>query len=78
MRLIPVARKDLLEENGIYYSQNTLYKMHSIGERPELFIKVGRKLFIIKERWDEYLSQALEETDKRAEKIRELRDEFAE
>ncbi len=75
MELIPITRRDLLESAGIFYTKNTLYKMHSVGDRPELFIKVGRKLFINVREWKKYLEQEEKRAQARAEKIKELKGE---
>ncbi len=74
-KLIPVADKEALKENNVYFTQSTLYKMKCTGEKPEIFTKIGRRLFIIKSAWDKYIDEALQETQARAEKIKELKGE---
>ena len=73
--LIPVESKEALEKANIHYTRPTLYRYHCEGIMPEIFTKVGRKLFIIKERWDEKVSESIIQTDKRTEKIKELKGE---
>ncbi len=75
MELIPIE-KEKLEEAGIFYKKSTLYQWKSTGKHPELFLSPngkGGKLFIIKEKWLEIVSQAKAKTATRAEKIKQLK-----
>ena len=44
--------------------------MHCVGKNPELFIKIGARLFIDLARWDELVSKARQRTQTRVEKLR--------
>ncbi|MBP8650973.1 MAG: hypothetical protein QM310_00245 [Pseudomonadota bacterium] len=69
-RIIPVRDESLLREHDIYLSPKTLRKMHCVGKNPELFIKIGARLFIDLARWDELVSKARQRTQTRVEKLR--------
>ena len=43
-------KNDALKQAGIHFTKRTLWKRHSIGEHPEIFLKMNHRVFIIKER----------------------------
>jgi hypothetical protein len=74
MKLIPVKDEKALKEAGIFYKPQSLYKMHSIGELPEIFTKIGAKLLIVQERWNDLVEKAIAQTDKKAAKLKKLKE----
>jgi len=73
MQLIRI-NEESLEEAGIFFKPRTLYKWKCIGKYPQIFTTIGHNLFIIKERWEEIVNEAIIKTDKRVEKLKKLRE----
>lgn len=73
MKLVRI-KKESLEEAGILFKPATLYKWKCIGKYPEIFTTIGHNLFVIKERWDEIVNDAVKETEKRVAKIKGLKE----
>ncbi len=51
--LIPVSKKELLEEAGIYFSKHALYKLRKKPEFRDVIIKISGKLFVNLEKFKE-------------------------
>ena len=73
MKLIRI-KKESLEEAGILFKPGTLYKWKCIEKYPQIFVTIGHNLFIIKERWDDLVDQAVIKTDERVAKIKKLKE----
>jgi hypothetical protein len=50
-------KKEELAKAGIPLSPNTLYQWHSSGKNPEIFVKIGKRLFIRLDRWREFIEK---------------------
>ena len=73
MQLIQI-NEESLRKAGIPFKVKTLYRFKSVGKYPELFTKIGGRLLIIEERWDELVDQAIIKTDKRVAKLKDLKE----
>jgi hypothetical protein len=73
MELIRI-KKESLERAGIPFKPGTLYKWKSIGKYPEMFTMIGDNLFVIKERWEKMVSEAIIKTDQRVAQIKKLKE----
>jgi len=62
-KLIPVRDEKLLIENNIPITQKTLRKWHHIKRFPEIFVKVGGKLFVDLDAWGTVVMAAIEKRD---------------
>ncbi len=69
-RIVPVKDESLLRECNIYLSPKTLRKMHCVGKNPEIFIKLGARLYVDLDQWDKLVSAARQKTQARVEKLR--------
>lgn len=49
--LISVASQEELERGGIPFKRYTILRWHSTGKYPEIFVKIGGKVFINHEAW---------------------------
>ncbi|OQA74488.1 MAG: hypothetical protein BWY32_03590 [bacterium ADurb.Bin243] len=49
--LISVSSQEELERGGIPFKRYTILRWHSTGKYPEIFAKIGGKVFINKEAW---------------------------
>ena len=67
--LIPVKDKQKLQAAGIHFSPKTLRKWHCQGTNARLFVKLGGSLFIDTDRWAEFVEDARQESDRRAERF---------
>lgn len=61
-----------LKKAGIPFKKGTLYVWHSQKRFPELFVKVGKKVFISKENWDKFEQKLVKESEKKAKQIEKL------
>ncbi len=73
MRLVRIE-KDELERYGIPFNRRTFYNWHYRGVHPELFVKIGRKLFIDYDKFLELVEASAQKSYQRAKKIKELRE----
>ena len=56
--LVPL-RDEELRKAGVPLSCKTLYKWHAQQKYPELFVKLGRKLFLVRESFDKLIEKQL-------------------
>lgn len=54
----------------IPYSRNTLYKWHSEGKYPAMFVVIGRKVLINLQEWGKITQKAVQKSQKKAEKTK--------
>jgi len=74
--LVPVTDEQLLRSIGCYLTPKTLRKKHYLGEIPEIFIKMNRRLFVDVEEWNKILNNALEERSKRVKRIQKINSKY--
>jgi len=55
--VIPL-KEDELQKAGIWFKPMTLYRWHSTGEHKELFVKLGRRLLIDVDRYNEWIKKS--------------------
>jgi len=72
MKIVNLKAKDL-KEAGIPFTVRTLYKWHSTGEHPELFLKLGKKLCIDMKAWNNWIESARLKANQRTEKLNRLK-----
>ncbi|MDL1969733.1 MAG: hypothetical protein LWW94_01935 [Candidatus Desulfofervidaceae bacterium] len=72
-KLIWVGDQKALEQAGIMIRPSTLRRWHSIGKCPRLFVRIFGKLCIRVDVWREEVERAIVESEKRAQRIRELK-----
>jgi hypothetical protein len=53
-------------------SQSTLRNWRSRGEHPELFIKIGGKVFIYGREWDRLKMKAVRDSRKKTKRMQEI------
>ncbi len=46
MKLIPLKDQQQLKANGIHFKKSTLYFWHHKRKYPELFVKIGGRVFV--------------------------------
>lgn len=63
-KLISIKDEPELKKNNIMVRPGTLYVWHSIKKHPEIFIKVGGKLFVDANKWEGIITEAIEKRDK--------------
>lgn len=69
--LIPLADKAKVEKyTGM--SQNTLRNWRCKNEHPEVFVKIGGKIFIYGRAWDRIVQKAVRNSKKDARRMQEL------
>ena len=73
MELVRLKPEEL-RQAGIDFKITTLYRWHSQGVHPEIFISLNGRLFIHAERWDALVNKAITRTDKRVAKIKGLKE----
>ena len=73
MKLVRVEKAEL-EKHGIPFARKTLYKWHSLGTYPGLLVKLGNRLFINYEKYEELVDNAIQKSLRRAKKTKELRE----
>ena len=56
--LIPL-KKEALMEAGIPISVWTLKDWRKSGRNPEIFTKIGRRVFLVKERWNRLVEKGI-------------------
>jgi len=71
-RLVPVSDEQLLREHGIYLRPSTLRKEHSLGINPQIFVRVGGRLFVDADQWDARVDAAKEKTARRVDRLKGL------
>jgi len=54
--LIPMKDEDL-QRHGIPVKVHTLYGWRKKRKHMEIFTKVGRRVFIVKEKWDKFVEK---------------------
>lgn len=74
-KLVSLDPKDL-KEHSILFSRRTLYDWHHKGKHAEIFVKIGRRLFINYDKYEELIAEAERKALERAEKIRRLKEGF--
>jgi len=74
MRKLVSLDPDDLREHSILFSRKTLYDWHHKGIHAEIFVKIGRRLFINYEKYEELVAEAERKSIERARKIRRLRE----
>jgi hypothetical protein len=67
-RLVPVKDPVALKAIGLFNSPAVVRKWHSINRHPGLTCRVGRSLYVRAEVWERLCSEAIEESDRRAER----------
>ena len=73
MKLVKI-KPEALREAGIPFAQATLYKWHSEGTHPEMFVKFSNKLFVNYDKFEEMVNGAIQKSLKRAEKLNKLKE----
>ena len=66
MRLIKIE-KEKLEDAGVPFTKSTLYVWHSRGQHPELFVKLGKRLMLNLDEFDNWAKMEIEKTSACAE-----------
>jgi len=71
LNLIPLADKKMVEKYT-RMSQSTLRNWRSRGEYPEVFVKIGGKVFIYGREWDRLKQKAVRDSRKKAKRMQEI------
>ena len=71
LNLIPLADKKMVEEYT-KLSQSTLRNWRSRGEHPELFVKIGGKVFIYGRGWDRLKLKAVRDSRRKAKQMQKM------
>lgn len=69
-KLIPVRDEKLLIENNILMTPRTLREWHHKRRFPEIFVKVGGKLFVDLNEWENIVMAAIEKRDQEIEGLK--------
>lgn len=70
IRILPVKDEDLLRKIGIPWTTRYLRKLHSQGLYPQLFTRIGGRLFVVVAEWEKMVDEALLETQARAKRLK--------
>ena len=70
--LIPVKDEQMLRENGIFFKRPTLYRWCCQGVHPELFVKIGRSLFINLLEWNQLVENAKKKSLLRIRRLKRI------
>lgn len=62
--LVPLVR-EALSNAGIPLSPWTLREWRKIGRHPEIFVKLGRRVFLVLEKWEKLVEKELKNGSKR-------------
>ncbi len=68
-------KKAELEKAGIPFTAGTLFKWHSTGEHPELFLKLGYRVCLDLDAFRKWVNEAKTKTQKRTAKLSKLKRE---
>lgn len=69
LKCVPVTDDALLRANGVFLATGTLRKMHHLGQKPRIFLKIGGRLFIDLVEWEKMVEDAKNQRNLKAEKI---------
>lgn len=71
LKLIPLADKEKIEKYTMM-SIHTLRNWRSRKEHPELFVAIGRKIFLDARAWDRNVLRSKKESIKDAKRMRDI------
>jgi hypothetical protein len=72
---IPISDEALLKANGIYLCPRTHRKYHSQGIYPELYLKIGHKVFLDLTKWAQIVEEAKSKRDERVTRLYQVANE---